>query len=149
MTSHDITCAAGGWLMATPTSLTVVQHPIRPPMASAPAGPVWRVETTAPGWVTFCCRSSGRVLVVSGLDDTLVVLAATAEGTRHHWRIISYPERGNVVIISRVTGLALTAGSPGAGGSASVRLTAYHGAAAQHWSFTDPQGGTDASQSES
>src|SRR5580704_11939835 len=80
MTSHDITCAAGGWLTATPASLTVVQRPIVRPMASAPASPVWRVEPTAPGWCTFCCRSSGQVLVVSGQDDTLVVLAATAEG---------------------------------------------------------------------
>ena len=29
MTSHDITCAAGGWLTAIPTSLTVVERPIR------------------------------------------------------------------------------------------------------------------------
>jgi Ricin-type beta-trefoil lectin domain-like len=148
MTSHDITCAAGGWLTATPASLTVVQCPIARPMASAPASPVWRVETTAPGWFTVCCRSSGQVLVVSGQDDTLVVLAATAEGTRHHWRIIPYPERGSVVIISRMTGFVLTAGSPGAGRSAPVRLAAYHGAAAQHWSLTDPQGGTDAIQPE-
>ena len=148
MTNHDITCAAGGFLTAIPTCLTVVERPIRRPMASTPASPAWRVETTAPGWFTFSCRSSGQVLVVSGQDGTLVVLAATAEGTRHHWRIIPYPERGSVVIISRMTGLVLTAGSPDGGGSAPVRLAVYHGAAAQHWSFTDPQGGTDAIQSE-
>jgi hypothetical protein len=148
MTSHDITCAAGGWLTATPASLTVGQRPIRPPMASASASPVWRVETTAPGWFTFCCRSSGQVLVVSGQDDTLVVLAATAEGTRHHWRIIPYPGRGSVVDRQPGDGACAYGRLTRSGPFGPVRLAAYHGAAAQHWSLTDPQGGTDAIQPE-
>ena len=73
-------------------------------------------------------------------DNTPIMLTAVPPDTRHHWRIVPYPERGNVVIISRVTGLALTAGSPDADRPAPVGLTAYHGAATQHWSFTHHPG---------
>jgi hypothetical protein len=148
MTSHDITCAAGGFPDAIPTCLTVVERP---------SAYRWPVRHLRPAWRWRQQRRAGLPSLPPVIrpasrqspaqDGTLVVLAATAEGTRHHWRIIPTPERG-AVIISRMTGLVLTAGSPDAGGSAPVRLAVYHGAAAQHWSFTDPQGGTDAIQPE-
>ena len=144
MTSHDISCAAGGSLTAAPAGLTIVERMAGQPTAAAPANPAWRVETVAVGWFAFRSRPSGQVLAVADDDNTLVILTAVPQGTRHHWRIVPYPQRGNVVIISRVTGLALTAASPDECRSAPVGLTAYHGAVAQHWSFTDHRGGTDA-----
>lgn len=140
MTGQGITCVAGGSLTAALTRLTVLDRPAGRAMATALAGHTWRVETAAPGWFVFRYQPSGQVVTVSGRDNTSVILAAATSGTRHHWRIISYPERRSAVIISRATGLALTAGSPDAGRSAPVELTAYHGAAAQHWSFTHHPG---------
>jgi hypothetical protein len=149
MVRNDITCAAGGSLIVAPTGLTVVDDSVGQPMATVPRSRGWRVETAAPDWFDFRCQSSGQVLAVCGQDDASVILTVATHGTRHYWRIIPYPERRSAVIISRVTGLALTAGSPTEGRSAPVGLTAYHGAVSQHWSFTDHQGGTDAIQPES
>jgi hypothetical protein len=113
MTGQGITCVAGGSLTAALTRLTVLGHPAGRAAATARAGHSWRVETAAPGWFVFRHQPSGQVVTVSGRDNTSVILAAATSGTRHHWRIIPYPERRSVVIISRVTGLALTAGPPG------------------------------------
>jgi hypothetical protein len=146
MTSQGITCVAGGSLTAGPAGLALVEHAICRTTAAAPPGRAWCIETAAPGWFVFRRRQDSQVLTVSGRNDTEVILAATAPGTRHHWRIIPYPERGNVVIISRVTGLALTAGTPAEGRPSPVGLTAYHGAATQHWSFTDRKGASHAFQ---
>jgi hypothetical protein len=148
MTSNDITCAAGGSLTASSAGVSV-EDPVARPDTAVPRSPGWRVETAAPGWLALRCQLSGQVLAVSGQDDTLLILTAAPQGTRHHWRIIPYPERRSVVIISRATGLVRTAGSSDAGRPARVALTAYHGAAAQHWSFIDHRGGTDATQRES
>lgn len=136
MTGQGITCVAGGSLTVALTKLTVLDHPADRAVATALAGHTWHVETAAPGWFVFRYQPSAQIVTVSGRDNSSVVLAVATTGTCHHWRIIPYPERRSVVIISRVTGLALTAGSPDAGRSAPVGLTAYHGAAAQHWSFT-------------
>jgi hypothetical protein len=146
MTGQGITCVAGGSLTAAQTRVTVLDHPAGLAVATALAGHTWRVETAAPGWFVFRHQPSGQIVTVSGRGNTSVILAAATSGTRHHWRIIPYPERRSVVIISRVTGLALTAGSPDAGRSAPVGLTAYHGAAAQHWSFTHHPGASHAFQ---
>ena len=147
MTGQGITCVAGGSLTALLTGLTVLEHPADRAVATALADHTWRVETAAPGWSVFRYEPSGQIVTVSGRDNSSVVLAAATSGTRHKWRIIPYPERRSVVIISRATGLALTAGSPDAGTPAPVGLTAYHGAATQHWSFTEHPGASHAVQS--
>jgi hypothetical protein len=138
MTSQGISCVAGGVLTSAATGITVVEHPAGWIMASADHS--WRVEADTQSWFVIRSERSDHVLTVSSFDETELILAALPHSTRHHWRIISYPERGDVVIISRVTGLALTAGSPEAGRPASVGLTAYRGAATQHWSFTGHPG---------
>jgi hypothetical protein len=56
--------------------------------------------------------SAGPHMPLPRIDDAVVMLTARTQGTRRHRRIIPYPERRNVVIISRVTGLALTAAPP-------------------------------------
>jgi hypothetical protein len=146
MSSQCITCVAGGLLTIAEADVTV-EHAADWTMTAAPAGHTWHVATAAPGWFAFRCHRTGQLLTVSGRDDTVVMLTAAAGDTRHHWRIIPYPERGDVVIISRVTGLALTAGSPNADRSAPVGLIAYHGAATQHWSLTDHPGASNSVQS--
>jgi len=53
--------------------------------------------------------SAGPHMPLPRIDDALVMLTARTQGTRRHWRIIPYPELRDVVIISPVTVLALTA----------------------------------------
>jgi hypothetical protein len=137
MTSHDISCATGGSLTAAPAGPTVAERIAGQPTVAAPARPAWRVKTAAPGWFTFRSHPSGHVLADADDDDTLVILTAIAQGTRHHWRIIPSPERRDVVIIRRVTGLALTAAPPHECQPARVGHTTYNGAVSKHWSFTD------------
>jgi hypothetical protein len=148
VTSQDIVCAAGGLLIAVAGRLTVVDKADQT-TAGAPLDAAWHVETAAPGWFVFRHEPSGQVPAVSRRNDTEVTLVTIAEGTRHHWRIIRYPERGNAVIISRVTGLALTAGTSDGGRPPPVGLTDYCGAVTQHWSFTTHLGRRDVIPSKS
>src|SRR5690348_17713990 len=52
--------------------------------------------------------SAGPHMPLPRIDGALVMLTARTQARARHRRIIPYPERRNVVI-SRVTGLALTA----------------------------------------
>jgi hypothetical protein len=65
----------------------------------------------ASGCASACTASRHPVTISAGLDrplpridDALVMLTPRTQGTRRHRRIILYPERRNVVIISQVTG---------------------------------------------
>ena len=145
MTSQGITCIAGGLLTAARAGLTVVEHAAGRTMTTPPPDRAWRVETATPGWFVFRCQPAGQVLTVSGRDDDLqVVLAATATG--YPPPLADHPlsrarKHGHHQPGDRTRPHS---GHTRAGRPPPVGLTAYHGAATQHWSFTDHQGGTHA-----
>jgi hypothetical protein len=124
MTGQGITCVAGGSLTAALTRLTVLDHPAGRAVAAALPSHTWCVETAARAGSSSVISHPGRSSPCPAVT-TRRLSSWPRPRARHHWRIIPHPERRSAVIISRVTGLALTAGSPDAGRSAPVGLTAY------------------------
>jgi len=112
-------------------------HAGRKATIATPTRCVWRTEREFADWVTIRWQESGPFLTVSNLDETRVVLRDQVQVRRQHWKIIPYPEHSSSVIISRVTGFALTAGSSAEVLQWPVALAAYHGGTTQHWSLAN------------